>query len=101
MRIIYTDQSIDSLEEAIQFLLKVQGVPLTKVVQIRKILLDKVDSLISNPDLGQYEEYLAHLDKGHRRLVEGNFKIIYRVENDCIFITDFFDTRQNPEKMKK
>ena len=100
MRIIYTGQFFESLEESLQFLLKVQGVPLEKVLEIRNQLLDKADNLVINPHLGQYEEYLDHLEKGHRRLIEGNFKIIYRIESDCIYITDFFDTRQDPKKMK-
>jgi len=100
MRIVYTDQSFESLEESVQFLLKVRNVPLEKVLEIRNQLLDKADSLITNPQMGQYEEYLAYLGKGHRRLVEGNFKIIYRIEGGHIYITDFYDTRQAPEKMK-
>jgi len=100
MRIIYTDQSFESLEESIQFLLKVQKVPLEKVLEIKNQLLDKAASLTTDPHVGQYEEYLEHLKKGHRRLIDGNFKIIYRIEEDCIYITDFFDTRQQPEKMK-
>lgn len=100
MRIIFTDQSFESLDESIRFLLEVQGVPVEKVLEIRNQLLDKVDSLVTNPQIGQYEEYLEHLEKGHRRLIEGNFKIIYRIDSECIYITDFFDTRQNPEKMK-
>jgi plasmid stabilization system protein ParE len=100
MRIIYTDQSFESLEESLKFLLEDQAVPLEKVLEIRNQLLYKADSLVNNPHIGQYEEYLVHLEKGHRRLIEGNFKIIYRIENDCIYIIDFFDTRQNPVKMK-
>lgn len=100
MRIIYTGQSFESLDESMQFLLKVQKVPLEKALEIRKQLLDKAGSLTSDPYVGQYEEYLQHLEIGHRRLLEGNFKIIYRIEEDCIYITDFFDTRQDPEKMK-
>ncbi|WP_114751127.1 type II toxin-antitoxin system RelE/ParE family toxin [Pleomorphovibrio marinus] len=100
MRVVYTEQSFESLEESIQFLLKVQKVPLEKVVKIRNQLLDRADGLITNPHIGQYEEYLMHLGKGHRRVVEGYFKIIYRIESGCVYITDFFDSRQDPEKMK-
>jgi plasmid stabilization system protein ParE len=100
VKIIYTHQSFESLEESLQFLLKIQGVPLEKVLEIRNQLLDKADTLVTNPHLGQYEEYLDHLEKDHRRLIEGNFKIIYRIENGCIYITDFFDTRQDLKKMK-
>ncbi|NHE56027.1 type II toxin-antitoxin system RelE/ParE family toxin [Cyclobacterium plantarum] len=100
MRVVYTDQSLESLEESLKFLLKVQKVPLEKALEIRKQLLDRADGLIINPHMDQYEEYLMHLGKGHRRLVEGYFKIIYLIEDGLIFITDFFDTRQSPEKMK-
>jgi plasmid stabilization system protein ParE len=100
MRIFYTDQSFKSLEESLEFLLRVQGVSFEKVLEIRNQLLDKAESLSTNPHLGQFEEYLEHLEMGHRRLIEGNFKIIYRVEKDCIYITDFFDTRLHPDKMK-
>jgi plasmid stabilization system protein ParE len=100
MKIVYTDQSFESLNESLQFLLEIQKIPMEKVIEIRAQLLDKVDSLIKNPHLGQPEEYLEHLEKGHRRLVFGNFKIIYRVEGNYIYITDFFDSRQDPEKMK-
>ncbi|WP_369413895.1 type II toxin-antitoxin system RelE/ParE family toxin [Belliella alkalica] len=84
----------------IQFLMKSQKIPLGKAQEIGVELLDKADSLIDNPEKGQFEEYLEHLGKGHRRLVEGDFKIIYRIESEKVYMTDFFDTRQAPEKMK-
>lgn len=100
MKVIFTDQSFESLEESIRFLVEDQNVPLNKVLEIRNLLLDRAVSLAENPYLGQYEEYLEHLGKGHRRLVEGYCKIIYRIEEEDIYITDFFDTRQSPSKMR-
>jgi plasmid stabilization system protein ParE len=77
-----------------------QDIPLSKIHEIITKLLNKTDSLGKNPFLGQKEEYLEHLDKDHRRLIEGHFKIIYRIEDDKIYVTDFFDTRQDPNNMK-
>ena len=54
----------------------------------------------SHPFIGQVEETLKDLGLSHRYLVEGNFKIIYRVFEKQIFITDFFDTSQDPAKLK-
>lgn len=71
-----------------------------KVSTIRDTILTRADKLVSNPQLGQQEEYLEHLGKNHRRLIEGNYKIIYRVEGETIYITDIFDSRQDPAKMK-
>ena len=77
-----------------------QGLSISQVQVLISKLLNKADSLELNPSLGQKEVYLEHLNKDHRRLVEDNVKIIYRVEGDNIYITDFFDTRQDPSKMK-
>ncbi len=100
MKVIYTDQAIDSLEESIRFYIEEQGMPVEKADSLIVELFDRADSLGENPQLGQYEEYLEHLNEGHRRLVEGHFKIIYKIGDDQISITDFFDTRQNPSDMK-
>jgi plasmid stabilization system protein ParE len=67
--------------------------------RIRAAILKKALLLKDNPKLGVVEERLAHLALGHRFLVEGNYKIIYRTEDQYILITDVFDTRQDPEKI--
>lgn len=100
MKVVYTAQSIESLEEALLFLLDEQKLSPEKVLLIRDNLFKKADKLQKHPYSGQQEEYLEHLDQGHRRIIEGYFKIIYRVENEIIYITDFFDVRQDPAKMK-
>ena len=100
MKVVYTNQSLESLEDGLRFLLEKQQVPFSKVKEIKMQLLDRVDDLLFNPYLGQVEEYLEGLNKEHRRLIEVNFKIIYRVEEPIIFVTDFFNTRQKPSKMK-
>lgn len=99
MKVVYTDQALGSLEEIIDFLVE-EGVQLEKIAAIQKKLLDRADSLKDHPFIGQIETYLEHLDKGHRRLVKGNYKIIYRIKGHFIYVTDFFDTRQNPSKLK-
>ena len=52
-----------------------------------------------SPHAGQKELFLEHLNKGHRRLVSGNYKITYLILDDEIIITDIFDARQDPAKM--
>lgn len=51
--------------------------------------------------LGQIEDGLIELKQGHRYIVEGNYKIIYRVVGNEIYIVDVFDCRQNPQKIKR
>lgn len=62
-------------------------------------LIARATSLSRNPYKGQLEPYLAKLQKGHRRIVDGNFKIIYRIENDVVYVTDFYDSRKDPSGM--
>lgn len=95
---VYTEQAIASLQECMDFF--PPEVPSEKVNEIRDRILAKADKLLVNPYIGQYEEYLEHMGQSHRRVIEGNYKIIYKVEGDAIFITDIFDSRQDPAKMK-
>ncbi len=68
-------------------------------IKIREGIISKTKNLKQFPLLGQEEPALADLNLGHRYLVEGNFKIIYRVIGNEVWITDLFDTRQDPSKI--
>jgi len=69
--------------------------------KIKNRILEKAMTLTTFPYRGQEEENLKELQEGHRYLVEGNYKIIYKITENTVFITDVFDTRQDPEKMKR
>ncbi|MEM6816960.1 MAG: type II toxin-antitoxin system RelE/ParE family toxin [Bacteroidota bacterium] len=64
-----------------------QNLSSEKATQLKDQLFDRADSLAANPYKGQREEYLQHLEEDHRRIVEGHFKIIYKIENGAIYIT--------------
>ena len=68
--------------------------------KIKKSILNATKKLPKRPLIGQIEENLIELKQEHRYLVEGNYKIIYRVIGKDIYITDVFDCRQNPQKIK-
>lgn len=51
--------------------------------------------------MGQVEELLPNESYEYRYLVEGFYKIIYRLNNGKAEISRIFDTRQSPEKIKK
>lgn len=98
MKIVYTEQALLSFEEMLEFY--ATKVSFEKLVQIRDSILDKADTLLNNPFMGRKEPYLEHLGLGHRRIIEGHCKIIYKIEGEYIYITDIFDSRQDPDKMK-
>jgi len=98
MKLVYTEQSLVSLEEALNFI--AHKVSYEKLIEIRNEILDAADTLLLQPFQGQTEPYLEHLNLGHRRLIVSHYKIIYRVTAEAIYITDIFDSRQDPAKMK-
>lgn len=77
MTLLYTEQAIDSLQECLDFL--PPEVSLEKRLEIRDKILSKSRKLLSTPEMGQLEEYLDHLGQSHRRIIEGYYKIIYRI----------------------
>lgn len=69
--------------------------------RIAKQIQAETNRLKDNPELGQEEDYLKELGEGHRYLLVDKFyKVIYLVIKPFIVITDIFDTRQDPDKMK-
>jgi plasmid stabilization system protein ParE len=98
MKLVYTEQALLSLEEALNFI--ASEVPHEKLIEIRDEILDAADKLVLHPLQGQEEPLLLHMGLGHRRLVVSHYKIICRLTGDYIYITDIFDSRQDPQKMK-
>ncbi len=64
-------------------------------------ILKQTRKLSEHPELGQVEEYLIKEKKGHRYLlVKRLYKVIYLIRPKRIVITDVFDVRQDPSKIK-
>ena len=65
-------------------------------------IVNKTDFLIDNPKIGQVEELLIDREQEFRYLVSENYKIIYYInlKTKRIIISNIFDCRQNPEKIK-
>ncbi len=100
MKVVITERSLYRLEDTLMFYIEDLGIPQEKVLEIKNKLLLKTKSLAISPYKGQYEPYLKKLKKGHRRLIEGNFKIIYRLDKEIVYVTDFFDSRKSPSSMR-
>ena len=68
--------------------------------KIINTIIDKTLLLEQTPCIGQKEEMLAHLKQEIRYLVEGNYKIVYWIDENLVSIATIFDCRQNPQKLK-
>lgn len=63
-------------------------------------LLARAAELERHPHKGHPEPMLAHRGQGHRSLLLGRYKIIHLIAGERIYITDFFDTKQHPSRMR-
>lgn len=98
LNIHWTDASLIQLEQIYTFLKELESVSFAqKTIQN---IVDKTIYLKKNPYIGPKEPLLSKNKKDYRYLVEGNYKIIYRVEHTDVFINSIFDCRQNPKKLK-
>lgn len=68
-------------------------------VKLEPIFSQPRNSYQKNPLAGQIESTLEQIGEGHRYIIEGNYKIIYKKVREGILITDVFDTRQDPKKI--
>ncbi|MBK5278870.1 MAG: type II toxin-antitoxin system RelE/ParE family toxin [Bacteroidia bacterium] len=100
MKVIYSDNALEQLQNILDFLVHTQEMPPHKAIQIRDQILDRADEILVNIYMSQKEDYLEHLQVSHRRVVVSHYKIIYTIKEEYILITDIFDTRQDPKKMK-
>lgn len=100
MKIFWTDIAFYQLQDIFDYY-KVKA----NIRTARKITTKLIDcslSLENNPKLGRIEELLQGRKEEFRFLVDGNYKIVYWIdeEQNLIFIASVFDCRQNPEKLK-
>ena len=66
---------------------------LIKLNQTKKLLE-------TNPCLGPIEPLLSDLPSNYRSIVIGSLnKMIYRILDDCIEISDFWDVRRDPNTL--
>jgi toxin ParE1/3/4 len=98
MRLVVTEPAKLRLKEIHDYYK--ENVSIKVADKIKSGIISKLKYIEANPEIGQEEEFLKELGLGHRRMVEGNYKIIYRISDNIIYVTDIFDSRQNPTKMK-
>lgn len=98
MTVIITDFAWETLQGIYKHYLKVAAY---KADEILEELIDRTKQLEYHPLSGPAEPFYTKCGFNYRFLVHGNFKIIYKVERDMVFIMRFFDARQSPEKMLK
>lgn len=98
MRLVYTNPVRDRIAEIRHFI--AAETSFERADKEITALLDKADTLLQHPFRGARVGTLASKGKGHRGLQVGRYKIIYYVQGDEIRITDLFDTKQHPSRIR-
>lgn len=100
MKIIWSNRSLKDLDQIFNFYSKLASFEVAQKIVTQ--LVEKVQILISYPQIGNLETFNKPQPFEYRYLVEGNHKLIYRISLDenYILIARAFDSRRNPKKKK-
>ena len=99
MKIVFTDTAKKNLKSIYLYYKKEASVKVAN--SIKNEILHDIEKLKKLPHIGSEEIYLAHLEKNYKKLVTGNYKVIYRIIDTTIIIDTLFDTRQEPRELLK
>jgi len=97
MKILWSNFAIEMLLEIYNYHKENANPSIAR--KIKTSIFTATDQLKKHPASGQIELNLEKLKEGHRYLVKGNYKIIYKEVPEGLLITDVFDTRQDPIKL--
>jgi plasmid stabilization system protein ParE len=94
----YAETQLDKI-----FLYYSENASLRVAKNVLKRIVAEPNRLTENPYASPVEELLLNRENVYRYLICKNYKIIYSVDEDNRFIqiADVFDTRQNPQKIKR
>ena len=98
MKVLWTKFAMASLRDIYIFYKEKASIAVAK--RIRDEVLTSSDQLAHQALSGQIEGSLEDLKESHRYILRGQYKIIYKIVSGKVYITDVFDTRQDPEKIK-
>jgi toxin ParE1/3/4 len=97
MKVFWTKFALDALHNIYDYYK--DNVSVVIANNIKESILLSTHQLELQPLSGSTEILLQHLKEGHRYIIRGNYKVIYKIQSQRIYITDVFDTRQNPTKI--
>lgn len=97
MKVVWSDFASEMLKDIFVYYKDVAGINVAR--NIKKSILSSTRNLCEHPDACPIEFFLSELDEGHRYMIDGNYKIVYKRVKEGVLITDIFHTRQDPKKI--
>ena len=98
MKIEWSAKAERQVREIFDFHVSAAGEKAARKI-VQKIYM-RTTLLPNNPRGGGREELLEDRPKGYRRLVVGNYKIVYYVKGDAVRISAVFDCRRDPARLR-
>ena len=98
LRVFWTNTARFQLEDIFNYYKSKASIRVAR--KLVKQIIERTIQLEKNPESGLKEPLLTDRKFEYRYLVEGNYKIIYWIEDNYIKVATVFDCRQNPEKIK-
>ena len=98
IKVLWTQTALNNLEDIFEYHKFKASVVVAR--NLVKKLVKTTILLQNSPEMGRKEDFLRHRKFDYRFIVEGNYKIIYWIEDNYIKIATVFDTRQHPDKIK-
>ena len=92
-KIIWTQEAENDYDAIYEYYILISS---NIALKILNSISESVDNLVFEK---QFQT--DNINPNYRRIISGNYKILYRVENDKIIIFAIFDTRQNPIRLEK
>jgi len=101
LKVIWSEFAEKQLDEIFQYYF--ENISELTARNIAKNILIQTEKLSQSPLIGQEEDLLRARKLDYRYIIYTNYKIIYTVDlpNKLVKISDIFDTRQNPIKIKR
>ena len=93
-RLIWTNPAKKDLKDIFEFISESSYESADRLIDN---ILNKTDQLLIEGFA--YSGQIDNINPNYRRLIEGNFKILYKVYGNEIVIHGIFDARQSPQKL--
>lgn len=97
MKVFWTKFAMNSLNDIFSY--HKENASIVVSDNIKENILSGSRQLVKQPFSGSIEPLLIELKEEHRYIIRGNYKIIYKIKQKKVYITDIFDTRQDPDKL--
>jgi plasmid stabilization system protein ParE len=98
MVVVWSAQGQRSLDEIWDYYSQRSVVAATKIINKIKAT-EKI--LSTMPMAASIELLLEDNPRGYRKLIVGNYKVIYYVGEEAVYVALVFDTRRNPDTLRR